>query len=90
MKAYWGVEVQLHTFFTSPLDGGERSASRPGRFTLKYRAPGTHWIEGWVGPRAGLDAVAKRKIPIPRRESNSYRPARSLVTIPTELSWLYT
>jgi hypothetical protein len=24
--------------------------------------PGTHWIRGWVGPRAGLDAVAKRKI----------------------------
>jgi hypothetical protein len=34
------------------------------------RAPGTHWIGGWVGPRAGLDAVMKRKIPSPRRESN--------------------
>jgi hypothetical protein len=21
------------------------------------RAAGTHWIEGWVGPRAGLDPV---------------------------------
>jgi hypothetical protein len=30
----------------------------------------THWIGGWVGPRAVLDAVVKRKIPIPRRESN--------------------
>jgi hypothetical protein len=28
------------------------------------RAPGTHWIRGWVGPRADLDVVAKRKIPI--------------------------
>jgi len=26
---------------------------------------GTHRIGGWVGPRAGLDAVAKRKIPSP-------------------------
>jgi hypothetical protein len=30
---------------------------------------GTHWIEGWLGPRADLEA-AKRKIPSPRRESN--------------------
>jgi len=36
------------------------------------RAPGTHWIGGWVGPRAFLDAVVKRKIPSPRRESNMY------------------
>jgi hypothetical protein len=33
-------------------------ASRPGRFTPRERAPGTCWIGGWVGPRAGLDAVA--------------------------------
>jgi hypothetical protein len=30
-----------------------------------------------VGPRAGLDAVSKRKIPSPRRDSNPYHPARS-------------
>jgi hypothetical protein len=30
------------------------------------RAPGTHWIGGWVGPRAVLDAVVKRKFHIPR------------------------
>jgi hypothetical protein len=27
-----------------------------------------------VGPRAGLDAVVKRKIPSPRRESNPRTP----------------
>jgi len=37
-----------------------------------------------VGPRAGLDSVAKRKIPSPRRELNIGRPAR-LVIILTEL-----
>jgi hypothetical protein len=42
---------------TSALDGGEWSASCPGRFTPKERAPGTHWIGGWVGPRAVLDVV---------------------------------
>jgi hypothetical protein len=33
-----------------------------GRINPKERAPGTHWIGGWVGPRAVLDAVVKRKI----------------------------
>jgi hypothetical protein len=43
MKTYWGVEVQFHELLTSALDGGEWSASRPGRST-----PGTYWVEGWV------------------------------------------
>jgi hypothetical protein len=47
---------------TSALGGGDWSASHPGRFTLSERAPGTHWIGGWVGPRVGLDAVVKRKL----------------------------
>jgi hypothetical protein len=55
--------------FSSALDGGEWLASRTGRFTPMERAPGTHWIEGWVGRRAGLDAVVKGKIPSPRWES---------------------
>jgi hypothetical protein len=61
MKACGGVDVQIHIFFTSTLAGGEWSASRPGRLTLGERAPGTHWIGGWVGPGAGLDNVEKRK-----------------------------
>jgi hypothetical protein len=46
------VKVQPHAFLTSALDGGEWSASQPGRFTPRERVPGTHWIEGGVGPRA--------------------------------------
>jgi hypothetical protein len=59
---------------TSALDGGEWSASRPCRFTPTERAPGTHWTGGWVVPRAVLDAVMKRKIPSPHRESNPRTP----------------
>jgi hypothetical protein len=59
---------------TSALYGGEWSASRPGRFASMERAPGTHWIGGWVGPKAVLDAVVMRKIPSPLRESNLRTP----------------
>jgi hypothetical protein len=45
------------SFLTSAVDGGELSASRPGRFTLCDKALATHWTGGWMGPRAGLDAV---------------------------------
>jgi hypothetical protein len=43
----------------------------PGRFETAHA---THWIGGWVGPRAILDAAVKRKIPSPRRESNPRTP----------------
>jgi hypothetical protein len=74
MKMYWGVEVQLHGFLTLVLDGGEWSASHPGRFTPRERAPGTHWIGGWVGTRAILDVVVKKKIPSSHWESNPRTP----------------
>jgi hypothetical protein len=69
----WRYNSSTHSL-TSALDGGEWSASRPGRFTPRERAPGNHWIEGWVGPRAVLDAAVKRKIPSLRRESNPKTP----------------
>jgi hypothetical protein len=61
MKAHGGVDVQIDIILTSALAGGEWSASRPGRFTPRERALGTHWIGGWVDLRAGLDDVEKRK-----------------------------
>jgi len=39
---------------TSALEGSEWSASCPGRFTSVERACGSHWVGGWVGPRAGM------------------------------------
>jgi hypothetical protein len=69
MKAYGWRHSSTHSL-TLALDGGEWSGSRPDRFTPRERAPGTHWIGGWVGPRAVLDTVVKRKIPSPCQESN--------------------
>jgi hypothetical protein len=74
MKACCGVEVYLHSFLTSALDGGEWSASRFSRSTARERVPGTHWRGGWVGPRAVVDALVKRNIPSPHRESNPRTP----------------
>jgi hypothetical protein len=56
---------------TFAKDGGEWSASHPSHFTSRERA---HWIGGWVGPRAILDAVVKRKIYSPCQESNPRTP----------------
>jgi hypothetical protein len=79
MKAYGGVHVQIHIFLTLALAGGEWSASHLCCFTPGERAPGTHWLGGWVGPRAGLDDVEKRKfLLLPGLELQTFgHPARS-------------
>jgi len=41
------------------------------------KKPSTHWTEGWVGPRAGLDNLRKRKISCIWREPN-YIPPKSV------------
>jgi hypothetical protein len=70
---------QIHVFLTSALVGGEWSASRPSRFTPSERAPDTHWIGRWVGPRTSLDAMEERKfLTLPGLELQPLcRPARS-------------
>jgi len=78
---------QLSTYY-SALDGGEWSPSHPGCFTSRKRAPGAHWIGGWVGHRAGVDAVVKRKYPHHYQKLNPSQPTYSLVTIKTSLPWL--
>jgi hypothetical protein len=68
-------------FLTLVLVGGELSASRPSPFT-----PVTHCIGGWVGPRAGLDDVEKRKfLTLPGLE---LRPLGCLASNQTALSRL--
>jgi hypothetical protein len=80
MKAYGGVDIYKYIYsLTSPLVGGECSASRPGRFNPGERASGTRWIGGWVDPQAGLDDAKKRKfLTLPGLELRPLgRPARS-------------
>jgi hypothetical protein len=54
---------------------GQRHA--PAALYPRGKDPRYHWIGGWVGPRVGLDAGARRKILCPCRGSNPDRPARS-------------
>jgi len=72
-------------FLTSALVEAEWSASRPGHFTHRERAPGSHLTEGWVGPRADPDAAAKRNNPCLCPELKPGHPVRSSVTVLTEL-----
>jgi len=61
------------------------SALEEGEIYLGDTTHGTDWIGDLVGPRADLNAVAKRKDICPRRESNPDPPSRSLVTMLTAL-----
>jgi hypothetical protein len=76
-KTYGREKVQLYAFLTSAQDGGDWPDSRPGRFSPGERSRLTHCIGGYVGPRASLDAVAKRKKSCLCRESNPGHPVHS-------------
>jgi hypothetical protein len=65
------------TFLTSALDGYEWSASFSHSFTPCERDPSTHWIEGFVGQKTGLDYREKRNISYPFRKLNPEPPAHS-------------
>jgi hypothetical protein len=85
-------EWMYRSTFSRPrqLVEAEWSVSRPGRFTPGEREPGTHWIGGWVGPRAGLEDVEKTKfliLPGLELRSSVVQPVASCYTdyaIPTE------
>jgi hypothetical protein len=51
----------------------------PRQLYPRVRASGTHWIRGWVGPRAGLDDMEKTKFLTPLGNELLYigRPTRS-------------
>jgi hypothetical protein len=76
-----GIEVQLHSFFTITLDGGEWPISHPDNFTPGMN-PGTHSVGGCGGGgrNDGLNGLEKLKILCLCQNSNpsSSSPQRSL------------
>jgi hypothetical protein len=87
MKTYGGVTILIHVSLTSALDRDEWSVSRLGLFIPGERAPGTHWKGVTVGPRAGLNAVERRRKILPMSGIET-RPSSS--TSQYWLSYLYT
>jgi hypothetical protein len=76
MKAYRGVDVEPH--FLDLGTSWRWSVSRPCCFTPGERAPGTHRIGGWAGPRDGLDNVNRKSLTLQGLELRPLgRPARS-------------
>jgi hypothetical protein len=53
------MSYSSYSFLTLELDWGEWSASLPSRGLPPGRTPGTRWIGGWVGLRAGLDTKTR-------------------------------
>lgn len=51
----------------STLDGGQWSASHNDCFTFEERAPNTHCRGDWLGSRASLDTLKKRKVSVTTR-----------------------
>jgi len=81
VKTFGWVDVQLHTYLTSVLDGGEWSVSLSGCLI-----PGGKRHKCPLGRRlCGLERrsghCTEGKNPCPRWESKPGRPARSLVSI---------
>jgi len=57
---------------TSALDEGEWSASHPGHFIPRERAPSIHWIGGWVGhSQSGHSGEEKNSQPLPGHKPQS-------------------
>jgi len=54
------VEIWLYSFLISALDGVKWSTSRPGGVSPENNS-GSHLVGNWVGLRAGLGVLKKRK-----------------------------
>jgi hypothetical protein len=88
MKAYWGWRYSSTHSLISAIDEGEWSASRPGHFTPRERAPGTPWIGDWVGRQSlsGRGGEEKNSQPLAVLEPPITHPVVQCYTI--ELSRL--
>jgi hypothetical protein len=77
-----GADWWLYLFWTSALHDGEWSALQPNCFT-PGKLPGTYQTGGWVGQRAGLILLEKRKSLLPE----GIQTQDCSVGIPTMLLW---
>ena len=90
-KACGGVDVHIHSFSTSALDGGQWWALHPGHFTPHRESThGIHLTGGWEGPRANENMLHKKKMSFPYyRLKNFSTVQHTALAVPTMLSWLH-
>lgn len=62
------------------------TASFPRHFNLVEKVRGTHWIGGWVGPRASQDVVGKEK---PLAPTKTWIPITQLSNLHNPVSFLF-
>lgn len=66
------ADIAQHTLTLTLLEG-EHSAACPSHFTARDRVPSIQWTQSWMGHRAGLDVLEKKKkknpLPLPRAET---------------------
>ena len=81
------VEIQLHSFLTSTISGGEWSASRPGKLLLGERTPVPIRQKGEGGVATEqVQRFRRRETPLsPISIRTTNRPAPKLVSVPTFL-----
>jgi hypothetical protein len=82
MKAYRGNRGIDPLILNLALGGGECLALCFGHFTPPGRNPSTHWIEGWMVPRAVPDTSENRKSLSLTGIQTMNCSACSLVTVP--------
>jgi hypothetical protein len=81
IRSYAELEVELHSFLTSALDGCNSSTSSSSYLNLIKMLQ--HPLnKGWMSPRASTDALGKTTISCPSPQSNP----NSSATQPTALS----
>jgi hypothetical protein len=80
-----GLEVQVYSFLTSALDGGEWSTPNPGHFIPVPIESLNRWLGGL---QSRSDILGQRKHICPFQVLTLDRLACSLVAILTELSQL--
>jgi len=90
-KTWWhmrGVEVYLHWHLISAPDRGDWSIHAPSALS-RGKDPSAHGLGRWVGPRAIMEILEKRKnlLPLTGFEPLIVHPV-SLVTILTAAYWL--
>jgi len=84
-----GADAQLHSFFTSALDGGKRSMSHPGRFNPRKEPP--YLLNRTLGePQSRSGRLRKEKKYLAFTGIRTLdRPGRSVDTLPNMITSLY-